>query len=236
VLVIVASQWDHSAKALAKRWADCGAGILTPRDLSVEGWRLRPGDWDDGAIVVDGKRVAQREITGVLTRLPCATAQELIHIAPEDRRYVASEMTAFLLFWLSQLRCPVLNRPTAACLAGPFWRQEQWVHVAATAGVPVQPVRRIVGVAASCAENTLELPPAVVTVVGKHTMGDGHRVLHRAALRIAKLARAELLSVSFSGPCPDAKFIGAGIFPDLGNEVVADAVLDHLESAQAAHS
>ncbi len=56
--------------------------------------------------------------------------------------YVSAEMTAFLLSWLSGLDCPILNRPTPNCLSGPGWRQEQWIHLAARLGIPVDPVQR----------------------------------------------------------------------------------------------
>jgi len=103
----------------------------------VAGWRQSLGGVDGDAAVVEGKRVPQKEITGVLTRLPCVFEQELVDITPDDRRYVAAEMTAFLLFWLSRLKCPVLNRPTPTCLSGPYWRREKWIHVAARVGIPV---------------------------------------------------------------------------------------------------
>ena len=33
-----------------------------------------------------------------------------------------------LLSWLSQLNCPVVNRPTPLCLSGPNRRPEQWTY------------------------------------------------------------------------------------------------------------
>jgi hypothetical protein len=54
-------------------------------------------------------------------------------------------MKAFLLSWLSQLNCLVLNRPTPLCLSGPSWRPEQWTYAAAQLGIPVQPLRTLTG-------------------------------------------------------------------------------------------
>ena len=73
----------------------------------------------------------------MLTRVPAVFEDELTDIMFSDRSYVAAEMTAFLLFWLSRLRCPVLNEPTATCLAGRYWRREQWIDQAARAGIAV---------------------------------------------------------------------------------------------------
>lgn len=264
MLVIVASYWDSSARGLAERWAQYGArrksglgsglgsglevGLLTPRDLSLAGWRLHADDTDSAVCVIEGRPVAQRAVTGVLTRLPCVSPRELTHIAAADRPYVAAEMTAFLLFWLSQLRCPVLNRPTASCVAGPLLRPEQWVHLAARAGIPVQPLRRAVGPRIGSApaldpspgEEDSTAPAAILTVVGERTFGDADRALHRHALRIAQLAHAELLSVSFSTPEAGAQFVSASIFPELSGTDpagadLAGAVFEHLAAAQAAH-
>ncbi len=236
MLVIVASRWDPGAPALAARWAKSAVRILTPRDLSVAGWRLRSAGRGGAMIVAGGESFKQREVTGVLTRLPSVAAQELAQIAPEDRRYVASEMTAFLLFWLSQLRCPVLNRPSASSLCGPYWRREKWVHLAAQAGIRVRPVRRTVNGEGTGAEMASADSQTTVTVVGERTLGDAGPALHRAARRIARLAGVELLAVGFSGPGPDAEFLAADTVPDLSGDEPADAVLEYLGAAQAARA
>jgi hypothetical protein len=85
--------------------------------------------------VIAGQRTPVRAIRGVLTRLPAVFAADLPHIAAADRAYVAEEMSAFLLAWLSALRCPVVNRPVPPSLAGPNWRQAQWIHAAVRAGL-----------------------------------------------------------------------------------------------------
>jgi hypothetical protein len=145
VLVVVASSQDRIAAAIAGRWASepgsGGAAVLTCRDLSVAGWSYRPGQGARSRAVVGGRRVAAREIEGVLVRLPHVPLDELAHIAPDDREYVAEEMRAFLLSWLSDLPCPVLNRPTPTSLAGPGWSPAQWIVAATRVGLRVGPVR-----------------------------------------------------------------------------------------------
>jgi len=243
MILILASQWDPAAKALAARWADCGAELLTPRDLSLAGWRQSSAAPGGAIAILDGRPVPQREITSVLTRLPCVDPRELLHILPEDRDYIAAEMTAFLLFWLSRLTCPVLNAPVAPCLSGPFWRQEKWVHLASQAGIRARPVHRTVprtaqrNVAAHTplAEDSSETSPTSITVVGHRTFGDADPGLRRTALRIAALAQVDLLAVNFSSPERDAQFLAANIFPDLTDIPLSDAVLQRLGAAQATH-
>ena len=147
MLVVVASRYDEIARSLVDCWAKQGAKLLTCDDLSVVGWRhsLRGVGGDsspllDSTAVVDGQVVGVEEISGVLIRLPYVFEQELLHIVPDDRAYVAAEMQAFLISWLSRLKCPVLNRPTPSYLLGANWRPQQWVYAAAQVGIPVRPV------------------------------------------------------------------------------------------------
>src|SRR5262245_31751193 len=130
MLVVIASRFDRSAAQLAARWTTAGALLLTCADLSLAGWRWTLGESQTAVLVASGRRVPTSALTGVLTRLPAIFPQELLHIVPEERDYVAAEMTAFLRAWLADLACPILNRPTATCLSGPGWRSEYWTATA----------------------------------------------------------------------------------------------------------
>jgi hypothetical protein len=230
VLVVVAGASDKKARDLAKRWAPHGGAVLTCEDLSVAGWRHHLGDPEGSEVVVDGQAVAAREITGVLTRLPYVTENELVRIAREDRAYVAAEMTAFLHFWLSGLPCPVLNRPTPVSLTGPGWRREQWVYVAARLGIPVEPLvwhlDRDAGVPEkeeSAAADT------TVTVVGSRCLGSADHTLVSQARRLAGAAGVELLAVNFRVTEAGFRFHSASSsWADVSSPEVADAILEHF--------
>ncbi len=238
MIVIVANRWDQTAKALAARWMDHHVAVLTAQDLSVRGWRQSLSGTSRCTAVVGGQRVAQDEISGVLTLLPCIMEQDLAEIRPQDRPYVATEMTAFLLYWLSRLslRCPVLNRPTPMCLSGPYWRREKWTQVAAQAGIPVQPVRRLVAQPDSVAEEESTPNLTVVTVIGKCVFGETDPGLRQHARYLADLAGVELLAVQFSSPEHDACFVSSSISPDLSDTRFADAVLEYLGGGQAKYA
>jgi hypothetical protein len=231
MFIVLASRWNQSAKALASRFTNEGWLLLTPRDLSIAGWRQQLPAGKDCVAVVDGRRIAQREIAGVLTLLPFVVEQELEYIVPEDRRYVAAEMTAFLLYWLAQLDCPVLNRPTPGCLSGPSWRKENWVRAAFQNGIPARPARCAVTRSSSLVEQVPDPPLTTVTVIGAQTFGDAAPVLHSHALRLAAVAQVYLLSIRFSGNDSDAQFVNADTFPDLSEEPLAGAVFEYLCSA-----
>ena len=231
MIVIVANRWDRTLRDCVSRWAADDIGVLTARDLSAAGWRQRLSAEDRGTAVIEGKLVPQEEITGVLTLVPCVFENELVEIAPKDRPYIASEMNAFLLYWLSSLKCPVLNRPTAACLSGPCWSREKWITVAARAGIPVRTYRRSAILGSAPADETV--PTATVTLAGKSIIGDTDPHLQIHARRLANLAGVDLLAVHFSSPEPDARFVAADSFPGLSDEKVAGAVLGYLRAGTA---
>ncbi len=229
MLVLFASRQDSAARALAARWADHGATLLTSRDLSAAGWRHFLNAEGPATAVIGGRTVDCGEIRGVLVRWPCIYERELAQIDAEDRAYVASEMTAFLVSWLSWLPCPVLNRPTPTNLMGPSWRPEQWAHAAARAGIPVRPVRRrAVFPPEAAASSPAGPPPCAVTVIGDRWFGDVDPALAASARRLAHAAGVDLLSAHFDSPDPGARLVGADLWPDLATDEQADAVLAYF--------
>jgi len=227
MFLIVASERDHAARVLAERGAGRGAVLVTSRDLSASGWRDGLGRSARGVAVVNGRRVSARRVAGVLTRLAAVDARELTHIAPADRGYVAHEMTAFLASWLAGLACPVLNRPSPACLAGPPWRRERWVHEAARLRIPIRQVHRSVSLDAS------DAPPVAparetITIVGERWFGRADASLAQAARRLATAAGVELAAVHFSSARRGARLVGADVWPDVASPEIGEAVLEYL--------
>jgi len=227
VIVVVARNGDVAARELVARWEAHDACLLTPAALSTAGWRFRPGEPHGSVAVLNGRRTSVREIRGVVTRLVCVTEADLPHIEQADRAYVAAEMTAFLLSWLSSLNCRVINRATPSGLAGPNWRTEQWTHLAARIGVPVDRVSRsaIRGSAPAFQSSPIKLS---VTVVGDACFGAPDAIRASWARRVAKVARVDLLEVELSGGEGEPIFLGARVCPDEITSEVADAILDFL--------
>jgi hypothetical protein len=231
VIIIVASCLDQGARTLAARWGTDRVALLTCEDLSVPGWRHYVAAAGTCVAVIGGREVALGEITGVVTCLPSVSELELLHIVPADRAYVAAEMSAFLLSWLSTLNCPVVNRPSPTCLSGPYWRPEQWAYLASQVGMRVQPVHRRI---AFTEVPTPAVPEsATATVIGERCLGQVDTTVMTAARRLARAANVEMLAVRVSGSGPDATFLGADPWPDLTSQETADAVLKYMEDAQA---
>jgi len=232
VLVVVASRSDTAARALCERAPPGTAQLLSWRDLSTTGWRYYsdPDDGRDGA-VIGGRPTSTAEISAVVTRCPAVPPHELGHIVPADRTYVAAEMTALLVAWLTRLRCPVLNRPRDGCLCGPRWPPERWTMLAASLGLHAVPVSRraVPGLAPSASRPAA--PPGfelnTVTVVGPHAhaSGDAPETLADAAVTLARAAGVTLLKTEFAVRGTEYWFLGAGLDVDLAAAPVADALL-----------
>jgi hypothetical protein len=229
MIVVVANRWDQVATTFASRWGADNIRVLTPQDLSAVGWRQRLGDADHAMAVVGKKLIPQKEITAVATRIPCVIEEEIFDIAPIDRPYVAREMTAFLLYWLSSLKCRVVNRPTPLCLSGPYWRQESWTHVAVRSGITVQPVHRQASFPKSSPKQDTRESLATVTVIGQRVFGETDPELHHHARRLADVAEVKVLVARFSGAERGARFVSADAYPDLSDEAIARAMLDCLQ-------
>ena len=240
MIVVVASPWDEAAHTLVERWEPHGAGLLTVNDLSRAGWRQYLKDPDRSRAVIDGRVVATSDISGVLTRLPAVTEQELPAIVSEDREYAAVEMTAFLTYWLSTLECPVLNQPSPSCLCGPSWRPEQWTLAASRLGLPVAPRRRYTPLYDEGTSAAVDEPPfsfadshagaVQMTVIGDRCIGAGDEDLARQARLLATAAGVDLLAVVFSGPEAGSQFVDAHLWVDVWDNAVSESLLDYFSS------
>jgi hypothetical protein len=190
---------------------------MTPGDLQRPGWRHEPARPLAGTAVAGGQPLAVASITGVCSLLSCVLDTDVPSIRPEDRTYVAAEMTAFLCAWLSSLPCPVLNRPSPSCLCGPPWGPERWLHAAVQAALPAR--------AAPRRETT------AVTVVGHRAFGAAAAAQCELALRLAEFSGVPLLRVLLAGPASAPVVAGADVWVDVQGDGVADAISDLLLEA-----
>ncbi len=217
MLLVLASKWDEQAAQLVRSCED--TRLLTPDDLSVAGWIFRSSCPEEGVAVAADECIPTREITGVYTRLPCVMPHELLQIAPSDRDYVAAEMHAFLVAWLSTLRCPVVNRPAPGYLAGPAWGPERWIWEAARHGVPAVGLDRD-----SLSDKPLPPGGSVITVVGKAVLGTDEPQLSAYAAHLAEIASVTALTAHFE----KGRLQSASSCIDIDNEAIKRALLNHF--------
>jgi hypothetical protein len=223
MIIVFAQEHDENAKILVRRWKDRGARLMVPADLSRAGWSCTSRNPAHSQCVIQGVRHNASEIRGVLVRSPAVTASDLPHIAPSDCSYVAAEMTAFLVYWLSALRCPVVNRPTPRSLCGPGWYPEHWTHYAARAGLHVRPMNRSINLTSidHPSWSPHSGPFTELTVVGEASFGNASTDLAAKARELAAAASVDLVEFRFDGEY----FLQADLCPTLDNERVEAAVL-----------
>lgn len=135
MILIIASNLDDNAALLKAKWPH--ATLLTVNDLTAPGWEIAATNFADSRLIAGGNKIKVTEVKGVINLLPVVMPYELFKIVPEDRKYVASELNAFLFYFLTKFQCPFLNRPSAYNLTGPLVRQEEWIKECSKVSLPV---------------------------------------------------------------------------------------------------
>ncbi|HVX64975.1 MAG TPA: hypothetical protein VHA11_00160 [Bryobacteraceae bacterium] len=232
MIVVFANEHDQKARWLVRRWRDRGALLMVPSDLSRAGWRCTSSAPAHSEFVIGGVTRCASEIDGVLIRWPAVVPADLPYIAASDRNYVAAEMNAFLVYWLTASGRRVLNRPTPRSLCGPGWYPEHWVRHASQAGLRVRTLQRSLTLASAGRFGWPVYDGLWVDVIvaGPACYGSATPELARKACALAAAAGVELVKFRFDGSGEDACFLEADVCPNLEDELVEQAVYSYLET------
>jgi len=214
LIAVVASELDEASRGLVDAWSTAGAVLVSARDLCTRGWVFNPIFDCDCTFVANGVRRLAGHLRGVVVRRPAVAAEELRWIADDDRRYVAAEINAFLVAWLSALWCPVLNRPTGTSLCGPARSQTSWQLVAARAGV------------AWSKRHDADTLDEMIYCGGLCYGASGKR-RQQVAAKLANASDAQLLGLQFDGDAVAA----VTVQPRLVDPGARDIVLAYLRKA-----
>lgn len=162
-------------------------------------------------------RVSSADISAVVVRLERILPVDIPIIHPDDRAYVAQEVTALLLAWLRSLKVPVVNRPTPRSLGGPGWNASRWRACAARLSLPL----------ADCEFSPTTTQTAVV--IGSTCLCDNES-LRSSTLKLAREAAIDLLEVRYDEA---GRFLHANVFPDLCQPERAELLFTCLTSRLA---
>jgi hypothetical protein len=230
VILIVASELDSVVIKTAAKWPGFPAVVLTPRDLCTKGWCIETQDFENGNLVANGVVTPVRRINGVVTLLQCVTDYELFKIEEVDRKYAASEINAFLVYFLSRLTCRVLNRPSAYCLSGPSWHPTQWMWACRRAGIPTETALASSAPLVAKPESEPDFRRSI-SIVGDSCLG-GDSPYSANVAQLANFARVEFLTARFTTDGKDEVLRSISTIPDLQDEAISNAVHEHLMSPQ----
>jgi len=225
VIVVVASELDSLAQQLVETWPGKHAFLMTPRDLCSEGWHIKLGRIADGCFVAGGNRLPVRDLRGILNLISYVSEYELITIESASRRYVAAELTAFLFYLLTAIKCPVVNRPTANNLTGPDWRPEQWAQACRTVGIPIKKIQR--NSRGSLVAQTSGEMLCSISAIGNNCVGDTAAYAANV-IALANLANTTFLTVTFVEYEGNKVFHSAHLVPDLRDQNLARAIQAHF--------
>jgi hypothetical protein len=175
------------------------------------------------------------EITGVVSTIAYFLPQEFYYIVEADREYVCAEVSAFFIYFLSQLRCPKLNPPSVKTLCGLGMHRIEWVKAAAALGVPLWPARFVSGepVASSIAR---DVPCVRATIIGEAIVEAG--VPERVREHLRTLSRAfamPYLCADFAAP-REGEYLLADLWsvPDITLPANREAIVRFLRTAMGA--
>ena len=223
--LVIARNGDEAARAFVEQHQG-DAYLVTPPELVKLGLSFYPGYPAESVAQVGDRKVPLDAISGVLCRLAWVHEADLPHVMAHDRAYVAAELSAFLLAWLTDLPCRVVNRATPQCLCGPGWRHEQWIHTAALLGLTVHETVR--SVPAKMSERAVVSAGIRVTLVGSTAFGTTDEVLIQQTRSLADAARVELLQASFSNEADHHALLYVDLWPDVAAEQISTALWNLL--------
>lgn len=229
MILVVANLTDETAQDLVQLFPKGAASLFTAQSLSHSGLATYTNQFADSFITINEIKIPFSSITGVITLIPVFFDWELIQIQKEDRGYIASEMNAFMTYFLTRLCCPKLNSPSASYLSGHNWRREHWIKIASHLQIPVQPFTY------DSKKNKVSYLSDVniitITVIGNQHFGTSNEILIQYAFQLAKYTKLELLQVTFiENDKGDTSFFSASQFPDLESNLMQRAIVNYFKS------
>ena len=227
MILIISNYLDDTAGELLKLFPAGKASLFTSQHLSSRGIAAYSNQFNNSYVTIEENSLSVESITGVITLIPSIFPWELIQIEKEDREYVAGEMTAFMIYFLSCLRCPKLNPPSPSCLSGFNWRQEHWIKKAFELRIPVKPIE--ISSREKIKTNYLDAEIITIIIIGNQFCGQDNELLISYAFHLARHTGMKLLQVNFIKYSNDETyFLSASQFPDLDNNSVMEAMVDYF--------
>jgi len=176
------------------------ASLVTASNLNTSlKAAVRVDNFTSSEITIGGVPISAADISGVVTSVAYFLPQEFYYIEPADREYVCSEVRAFFIYFLSELRCRKLNPPTPKTLSGLGMHRIEWMKAAFVGGIPVWPRRLKSGELVEGDEQPLRR--VKVTIIGDTIIEDGAPEQVRAyVVTLSRLFAMPYLCADFVSP------------------------------------
>jgi hypothetical protein len=173
LILVISNLANEAANELVRMFPTGAASLVTASDFNQSfKATISVGNFSASAITLGGTRITAGKIRGVISTIPCFLPQEFYYIDPADRDYVCAEMSAFLIYFLSELSCKKLNPPSARTLSGIGMHRVEWLKTANGCGVPIWPVHMKNGASLPVGD-TQGLEHVSSTIIGDIVVGEG---------------------------------------------------------------
>lgn len=180
MIVVVGSRHDRVATSLVAAWPE--AGLCSAEDLTTAGW-VWPSGPGPRRWVVGRQPVADTDVSGVFLRRASVLPEELLHVHPDDRAYLAAEAHAFLVLVLATTGARVVPAVVDGGIGDETLRPERWIPAAAEAGLTVAPIRLTTEAVRARRHRPVQ---RLVEVVDGVAIGDASDRCRRGALALAR--------------------------------------------------
>lgn len=208
--------------------------ILTSKNFTLE---LVDGQYTSCIELQNGRQIDSRAVQAVINRVNALPSLFKTTFKQEDAGYVYQEWQAILLSWLHSMRAAILfNQPTPTGLAGEQFNTQEWMLMAARAGLLVLPYEQ------SHAEGEKWYRPATATTATVSLIcfdGDVFyegqpanipKAIKQAAISLQQAAGVPMIGVQLLAAQNNWYFAGATTNPVLlnGSTALADAITDRI--------
>jgi hypothetical protein len=230
LILIISNIANEAATALVDRFPVGAASLITASEFHAS---FRAGiavsDFSSSGITIRGAGNSTKDVSGVVTTIPCFLPQEFYYIEPADRNYVCSEMNAFFIYFLSELTCPKLNPPSTRTLSGMSLQKIEWMKTAHTLDIPVWPFHL-----KNSQPTDLDKPAGLhylkATIIGDTIIGD-HTPdsIATTMIRLSKAFSLPYLSGHFFSPDGTDYFLSELIsVPDINPQETQQAIVNYF--------
>ena len=188
MILILASIADPEASSFAGEFGG-SACVLTCNDVVRGPTRILHPAFHNSTLTAAGRAIAVRDISAVVNLLPAVVPNELTLYPAAERTYQAAEMRALLTYFLSSVKCPVINRATPLHLNGPVQNPVAWLAAANRVGIPV-----------SLPQSDSPAPPIEVISVGGRLIQSSGTIADDYTQQLAAHYHLEYLKAFYHSP------------------------------------
>jgi len=202
VILVLSNVANESANELVEMFPPEAASLVTASNIHASfKIAVSVANFEASELAIGAARISPAEISGVISTIAHFFPQEFYYIERADREYVCAEVSAFFVYFLSELRCKKLNPPSSRALSGLGMHGMEWMKAAHSFGIPVWPAELKNGVPVEPAARE-DVQSFRATIVGDSVVEEDAPERVRAYLRA--------LSRAYSMPYLCADFISRG--------------------------